>query len=54
VQYHLGVVYDAIGQTAQAREQFQKALRLNPNEELTTRINAAQQKSKAANAVKAD
>jgi Tfp pilus assembly protein PilF len=44
VQYHLGVAYGADGQAAKAREQFQKALKLNPNKMLEAKIRAAEEK----------
>lgn len=49
VQYHLGVAYGADGQAAKAREQFQKALKLNPNKVLEAQIKAAEEKVASSN-----
>jgi tetratricopeptide (TPR) repeat protein len=44
VQYHLGVAYEAAGKGTKAREQFDKALKLNPDEQLVSKIKAADAK----------
>jgi tetratricopeptide (TPR) repeat protein len=44
-QYHLGVAYSAVGQTAKAAEQFRKALALSPDSSLQEKITAAQKKT---------
>jgi Tfp pilus assembly protein PilF len=44
VQYHLGMVYSADGQGEKAREQFNRALSLNPDQQLEAKIKTALEK----------
>jgi Tfp pilus assembly protein PilF len=44
VQFHLGMAYEASGQGDKARQQFEKALSLNPSQDLAAKIKRAGEK----------
>ena len=46
VQYHLGMCYQATGDSAKATEQFAKALKLQPDAQLAAKIQAASEKTR--------